>query len=412
MSNKKKILVLGDHPFSPSGVGTTIKYFTESLLKTGKYSFLCLGGAIKHSDYRPLKTEQWGDDFVVIPVDGYGTQDQIRDLVHSQKPDVVWFMTDPRFWGWLWQIEQEIRPHVPMMYYHVWDNFPTPLYNRPSYLSNDMVVTMSKVSSDIVREAAPEVDELYIPLTVDTEIFKPLPEETCRHLKNPNRTLFFWNNRNARRKMSGSILWWFSEFLDRVGRDKAQLIMHTDPKDVHGQDLEAIAIRCGLNREQFMLSTNKISQQDLAVFYNAADCILNVSDAEGVGMGTMESLSCGTPIIVNMTGGLQEQVTDGKEWFGVGITPASKAVIGSQEIPYIYEDRVSKEDFIAALVTMHNLTREERKAMGLKGRQHMINKYDLSKFAKNWEETMDKFVEKNGSWNTRKNYNGIYVKEF
>lgn len=411
MSSKKKILVLGDHPFSPSGVGTTIKYFVESLLKTGKYSFICLGGAVKHNDYRTLKTEQWGDDLLVVPVDGYGTQQQVRDLVHSQKIDAVWFMTDPRFWGWLWQIEQEIRPIAPMIYYHVWDNFPTPLFNRPCYLSNDMVVTMSKVSSDIVREAAPEVDELYIPLTVDTEIFKPLPEQEWSSLKKDGRTLFFWNNRNARRKMSGSILWWFAEFLDKVGRDKAQLIMHTDPKDVHGQDLEAIALRCGLTREQFMLSTDKISQHDLARFYNAADCILNISDAEGVGMGTMESLACGTPIIVNMTGGLQEQVTDGTDWFGVGITPASKAVIGSQEVPYIYEDRVSKEDFIDALEKMHNMTREERKVLGLKGRQHIINKYDLSKFSKKWEETMDAFVEKYGSWDTRKNYTGIYVKE-
>ena len=56
MSDKKKILVLADHPFSPSGVGTQTKYFIESLLKTGKYSFICLGGAVKHSDYRPVKT--------------------------------------------------------------------------------------------------------------------------------------------------------------------------------------------------------------------------------------------------------------------------------------------------------------------------------------------------------------------
>ena len=40
-----------------------------------------------------------------------------------------------------------------------------------------------------------------------------------------------------------------------------------------------------------------------------------------------------------MTGGLQEQVTNGKEWFGWGIQPASKAVIGSLQVPYIYEDR-------------------------------------------------------------------------
>jgi hypothetical protein len=44
--SKKKILVLSDHPLSPSGVGTQTKYMIEALLKTGRYQFICLGGAI------------------------------------------------------------------------------------------------------------------------------------------------------------------------------------------------------------------------------------------------------------------------------------------------------------------------------------------------------------------------------
>ncbi len=52
--------------------------------------------------------------------------------------------------------------------------------------------------------------------------------------------IFFWNNRNARRKQSGTVIWWFSEFLDVVGRDNACLIMHTEPKDPNGQDLHVI----------------------------------------------------------------------------------------------------------------------------------------------------------------------------
>lgn len=413
MLNKKKILVLADHPFSPSGVGTQTKYFIESLLKTGKYSFICLGGAIKHQDYRPMKTEQWGDDLIIIPVDGYGTQQQIRDMIHVHKFDAIWFMTDPRFWTWLWAVEQEIRPNVPMIYYHVWDNYPYPKFNKPFYLSNDMVVTMSKVSSDIVRTVAPEVDEKYIPLTVDTDIFKPLPESEWSNIKPKGKFMLFWNNRNARRKMSGSILWWYKEFLDKVGHDKAVFVMHTDPKDPNGQDLEAIAIECGLTRENFALSVAKVPPQELAKFYNAADCIVNISDAEGVGMGTIESMACETPIVVNMTGGMQEQVTDGNgNWFGIGIEPVSKAVIGSQDVPYIYEDRVSKEGFINALVKMYNMSREERKELGRKGREYVLQKYDLKKFSAEWEKTMDEFLEKHGSWANRKNYTRWTSKEY
>ena len=65
-----------------------------------------------------------------------------------------------------------------------------------------------------------------------------------------------------------------------------------------------------------------------------------------------------------MTGGLQEQVTNGEEWYGIGIQPASKAIIGSQQVPWIYEDRISGDDFIECLETMYNHTPEERKKMG------------------------------------------------
>jgi len=413
MSDKKKILVLADHPFSPSGVGTQTKYFVESLLKTGKYSFICLGGAIKHNDYRPMKTAEWGDDLIIIPVDGYGSQQQIRDMIHAHKFDALWFMTDPRFWTWLWAIDQEIRPNVPMIYYHVWDNYPYPKFNKPFYLSNDMIVTMSKVSSDIVKTVAPEIPEVYIPLTVNSQIFKPLPESEWKQFKPDGKTMFFWNNRNARRKMSGSVLWWYKEFLDRVGHDKAFFVMHTDPKDPHGQDLEVIAREVGLTRDNFAISVSKVPPTELAKLYNAADCTINISDAEGVGMATIESMACGKPVIVNMTGGLQEQVTDDEgNWLGIGIAPVSKAIIGSQEVPYIYEDRVSKEDFIDAMVKMHNMTKEKREEMGKKARNFVLKKYDLEHFAKAWEQTMDKFIEDHGSWQERKNYNHWTLKEF
>ena len=90
------------------------------------------------------------------PVDGYGSQEMIRSVLRTEKPDVLWFMTDPRFWGWLWQIENEVRPLCPIVYYHVWDNYPTPMYNS-YYISNDAIATISKGTDNIVAEAAPEV---------------------------------------------------------------------------------------------------------------------------------------------------------------------------------------------------------------------------------------------------------------
>ena len=171
-SKKIKVVTLSDHPLSPSGVGTQTKYVIEALLKTGKFEVVSLGGAIKHVDYKPQKTEEYGDDWRIYPVDNYGNSDMVRSIVRQEKPDIIWFMTDPRFWGWLWQIEQEIRPLAPMVYYHVWDNYPYPMYNRPYYESNDVVATISKVTSDIVQNVAPNTKEIYVPHAVDHEIFQ------------------------------------------------------------------------------------------------------------------------------------------------------------------------------------------------------------------------------------------------
>ncbi len=419
LENKIKIITLSDHPLSPSGVGTQTKYVCEALLNTGRYSIISLGGAIKHNDYTPKIIEPYGEDWKIIPVDGYGTQEMIRSIIRTEKPDALWIMTDPRFWGWLWQIENEIRPLLPIVYYHVWDNYPYPQFNRKYYISNDAVATISKVSDDIVATVAPEVKRKYIPHAVDGEIFKPLPpEQIIQTRKNSldaadtNKTIFFWNNRNARRKHSGTLIWWFKEWLDKYDlHEKAQLIMHTDPKDPHGQDLQHIIDHLGLDKRQILLSITKMPPEHLAVLYNMADCTINISDAEGFGLATLESLSCGTPIIVNMTGGLQEQVTDGTDFFGVGIMPTSKAIIGSQDVPYIYEDRIDKGQFMSALSKIHFSNSQGRREMGLKGRKHVEDNYNFKDFEKSWVEFMDSIIDESGSWKTRKDYSGIRFKE-
>ena len=408
---KRKILTISDHPLAPSGVGTQTKYVIEALLKSGRYQIVSLGGAIQHQNSDPIRTEEWKDDWIIHPVEGYGNADIIRSAVRKEKPDMVWFMTDPRFWGWLWQIEHEIRALCPMVYYHVWDNYPYPTYNRKWYISNDVVCTISKVTDDIVANVAPEVERHYIPHAVNTNIFKKLSQIDIMNSKiqtlssdAKDKFVFLWNNRNARRKQSGSLIFWFKEFLDKVGRDEACLIMHTDPKDPNGQDLTAIIEKLEMSDGQVLLSTQKYPPQQLAMMYNIADCTINVSDAEGFGLATLESLACQTPIIVTMTGGLQEQVTNGEEWFGIGLEPVSKSIIGSQEIPWIYEDRLNGDDVVAAMVKMFEKSKEERERLGERGLQHVLMNYNFDNFQDQWVKTIDDICEKYGSWDTRKHY--------
>jgi len=409
MNKKIKVFVISDHPFSPSGVGTQTRYMIEGLLKTGNYSFVCFGGAIKHRDYNPQKTEEWGDDFLIYPIDGYGTQDSVRSIIRTEKPDLLWFMTDPRFYGWLWEIEDEIRSLVPMVYYHVWDNYPYPVYNQVWYNSCDHIACISKLTHDIVKTVSPDVDSSYLPHAVDPVHFNPLGEEKIKELRQTmeipeDKFVVFWNNRNAKRKQPGTLIHIFNQFLEKVGKDKAMLIMHTDPKDQNGPDLVANINHLGLTNGEVKFSTQKVEFADLAAIYNVSDVTINIADAEGFGLATLESLSCGTPIIVNMTGGLQEQVTDGENWFGVGLESKAKSVIGSQNIPFIFEDHVDNDDVLNALLKLYNLSKEERAALGAAGAEHVNKNYSFKKYILSWDDLLTEMHKKFGSWSERKNY--------
>jgi glycosyltransferase involved in cell wall biosynthesis len=306
-----------------------------------------------------------------------------------------------------------------MVYYHVWDNYPYPKFNSAYYQSNDVIATISKVTDDIVRTVSPEVETHYIPHCVNMNVFCKVPEQNVIDFtkrvfqKDPSKKFtVFWNSRNARRKNPGSIVWWFADFLKHVPAGSARLLMHTDPKDVHGPDLEAIINELGLTNGEVMFSPARIGPQDLAMMYNLADVTVSLSDAEGFGLSTMESLACETPIIVPRTGGLQEQVKDSDgNHFGIELPITSQMIVGSQEVPFIYEDRVNKEDFVNALLKMYNMSDTERKALGAAGREHLNKNYDMATLMNKWDELFTKIHNERGSWENRKGYSRWTLKE-
>ena len=60
----------------------------------------------------------------VLPVDGYGNPDLLRDIMKIEKPDAIMHFTDPRFWGWLYAMGHEIRTKIPAIH-HTGRSFET-----------------------------------------------------------------------------------------------------------------------------------------------------------------------------------------------------------------------------------------------------------------------------------------------
>ena len=49
--------------------------------------------------------------------------------------------------------------------------------------------------------------------------------------------------------------------------------------------------------------------------------------------------------------------------------------------------------------------------MAVAGRQHILDNYNFETYEKSWVNIMDDFIEKNGSWETRKNYDSWHFME-
>ena len=423
--DKKKILLISDHPLVPSGVGTQAKYVIEGLLATGKYRFICFGGAIQHQDPRPQKVEpeKYGDDWIILPVIGYGDKNVMRSVLLSERPAAIVFITDPRFYGWLWEMEDEVRKVCPLVYWHVWDNDPIPKFNKIFYDSTDHIASISLKTHGIVESLGHGSCE-YLPHGLPTDVFKPVAEEVIAKFKadhygpHADKFVVFWNNRNARRKATGDVIASFSKFADKVGRDKVSLMMHTGVKDPEGQDVLAVAEEFGVTKE-LIVSEKRVTPEDMNMYYNSADVTLNIATNEGFGLGTLESMFAGTPIIAHFTGGLQFQLGDwwhdenGKicvdykdqasmtakakklwgankgNWWGVPVFPASRSCTGSQQIPYIYDDRVAHEDVVKALIRIYEMGRKGRRELGARAHDWAVKYFNLELMMKRWDSTLE-----------------------
>jgi glycosyltransferase involved in cell wall biosynthesis len=398
---KNKILFLSDHPLAPSGVGVQARFLIEGLVSTGRFSFFCLGGAIKHQDYRTVKVN---DDFIVKPVDGFGTHQMIREFLLLEKPDAIVIFTDPRQFIWLWEIEEEVHQVCPIAYWHVWDNDPYPAFNKPWYDSTDLINCLSYKTFELIKPHYPEKTN-YIPHAFPDNIYYEMSAQERESLSQQNfgpKANWYkalWINRNATRKLPADVLDGWKLFLEKLeqkhGHKNAVLIMHTDPDDPEGPNLLACAELMGL-QENVWFSTEKIGFDRMNILHNLCDTVVNVSKNEGFGLSTLASMQTGKPIIALKTGGETRQVVDWRDGseHGVGLDPVKRCLVGSQMVPYIFEDYAGTEELADAFLKIHDLTDEEKEALSKKCKDYVKFEFNFHDVVKKWDETLTDCIDK------------------
>jgi len=402
MANKLKILMLCDHPLSTSGVGTQARWLIQGLLATDRYTFRVLGGAMKHEDHQTVAVN---DDFIIKPVDGFGTQDMLRQYVAVEHPDIVLLFQDPRFFTWVWEMEDEIHQVCPIAYNHLWDNPPSPEFNNVLYESTDLINCINWPTYTMVSKRFPDRAN-YIPHAVPEELYRPLPPGDTMQWKmqllgeqRKDHFIALYVSRNARRKQPGDILVSWQMFLDELqrkyGHHNASLIMHTDPFDKEGPNLLAQVEMLGI-KQHVIFSKDRTGFNEMNVIYNSSDVVLNKSCNEGFGLSLLEAKMCEKPIIAIKTGGMSRQVEDHEtgEEYGVALTPEISSLVGNQLVPYIYEDYVSNKTFANAIMKIYELGPEQRAAIGKRCRAHALKHYNMQNLISEWDRTLSDLATK------------------
>ena len=456
---RKKILLMCDDIRTHSGIATVAK---EIVLHTAhKYNYLNIGAAIKHPEAGQRLTLNSDISQVtgipdpsveVIPNDGYGNPDLLRQLIKHEKPDAIFIITDPRYWTWLFQMENEIRKHTPIIYLNIWDDYPAPLYNKEYYESCDLLMGISKQTVNINKLVLGDKAEnkiiSYVPHGLNDKAFYPIDESHAEYdkLKKFKTELFkgkeyeyvvHFNSRNIRRKQIPDTIWAYKQFIDRLTLDQAQkcaMVLHTQVVDNNGTNLKAVVeMLCGDDEKyNIIFSEKKLPTAQMNYLYNSTDVQIQLTSNEGWGLSLTEALLVGNPIIANVTGGMQDQmrfVDEKGEWFtpskevpsnhrgtykqhgkwAFPVFPTNISIQGSVPTPYIFDDRCNASDAADRISEVWEMGSVERKFRGNLGREWALGEEAGFTSEKMGYRVIDNIERLFTTWKPREKYELIKI---
>jgi len=456
---RKKILLITDDIRLPSGVGNIGK---EIVIHTShRYNWVNIGAAIGHPE-AGKRFDVSGDtnsiagiedaNVMIYPNNGYGDANFLRKILELEKPDAIMLITDPRYFTWLFAIENEIRKSTPIIYLNIWDDYPAPYYNKAFYESCDALLGISKQTVNINKlvlddKAKNKIIE-YVPHGLNSNIFYPMMDKsTNKEYQDFKNNIFkgkeydfmiFFNSRNIRRKQIPDTILAYRLFVDSLTpeqRKKVVLVLHTEQVSEHGTDLPAVIETLVPEDYNIVFTPGKLDVKQLNYLYNMADVQMLLTSNEGWGLSLTEALLTGTPIIANVTGGMQDQMRfefeDGT-WIDFNadfpsnhrgtykkhgkwafpVYPTSISTVGSPATPYIFDDRCKWEDAAERIAEVYNLSKEERQEIGMEGYRWAISdeagftsKHQANRFIKATDHLFN-------TWKPREKYELLNANEY
>ena len=395
---RKNILVISDNATHNSGVATQSKYLIDGLISTGNYKVYQLGASM----YQDKKGEVQviNENFIIKNTYGFADYQEVRAFCFDKKIDAIIIFNDPRFFDDIFENYTKIKNICPVLYWHVWDNKPSPDFNRYVYESVDVINCHSYLTYEMCKELGYEKKSNFIPHAIPEDIFYQLSEQNIvKHKKeilgkDSEKFIFTWVNKNIKRKRVSDLLFCWKNFIEKVG-EKSVLILHTNPYQKEGFDIISIINHLKIENS-VRISNQNLSIEEMNILHNISDATINISHAEGFGLNVLEGMMCGTPPVALLTGGLIRQVLDYRDNTenGIAIHPDVRTINGNFSCPYIYEDFASHENISKSLNKMFMMTPEEYKNISIKCKNYANECFSYKETIKLWDESIQNTIAK------------------
>lgn len=380
-----RFLIHGNAPTVRTGYGVQIGHLAEALRDAGHEV------AISSTYGMQGSVGQWKG----IRVYPCGYEVNSNDLIHAHADH--FFENKP---GWvitLIDVWAMVTPRLRDYNVAAWcpiDHFPV----QPAVLqffseSEAVPIAMSEWGHGLFQQAG--LDAVYIPLSVDTQVFRPTPTMQNQDTDVPVRELFgqgrlgpddfvvgmvAMNKGWARdRKGFNEAFWAMGQFMRR--HDNVRLYMHTEKwGGAEGINLVNLAVHAGIPEHKLVWAGGPdqyayrlgFSPEMMAATYSMFDVLLAPSHGEGFCVPLVEAQACGVPVIATDFSAQRELV--GAGWLVDGQPEWDPAHHAAYVVPFV-ADVVEK---------LEKAYRADRAVLGPKAVE-FASKYDTQKvFREHW----------------------------
>lgn len=324
------------------------------------------------------------------------TQNNVYHLYHTDKPmykNMIYFINADSMHG-----IKQYYPHFFEDTYNIgvwWWEFDDYFFFDDAFSYVDEVVVMSDFVKSAVAKVKPErvrITKMTYPFIPDWQLVADRKNIRRKYNLQEQEFAFFFNfdyMSSFERKNPIGVLNAFSQFARN--RVDVKLVLKTVNCNTDSDNKKLIEdfVQQNSLQDKIVFINDTLTRDEMITIINAMDCYISLHRSEGLGVGMMEAMYLGLPVIATAYGGNMDFMNDENAF----LVPYSKVAVKNDFGPYkagwmwAEPDIDIAKKYMEDVYNNHDLAKEK----GLNGQKTIIEQYNLLKIQK---DIFDLFLHK------------------